>query len=161
MRDGGVLLLGLAILIGFRSECSGGEGPRYAVERDLKSFPQATPQEALASILKAIDLNRFDYLVAQLADPTFIDPRVRRLYGGRIEPQIEDTRARLDPFTIKLLRRFCKEGVCQIDKQTALVRLKDVSDRCVYLSVQNGRWFLEHRFQPPQGKQPSSLTADE
>ena len=50
---------------------------RFGVEPDLKTFPQATPKETLASVLKAIEGKRADYIVAHLADPEFVDRRVK------------------------------------------------------------------------------------
>jgi hypothetical protein len=118
---------------------------RYGIAPDPKTYPQATAKEALASVLKAIDAKRFEYLVAQLADPAFVDDRVKRLYGGRFEQQVEDTRTRLDPFAVKQLRRFLKDGTWEDGKDEASVRLKDVPERRVYLRRAGGRWYLEHR----------------
>src|SRR5690349_21732166 len=78
---------------------------RYGLALDTKAYPQATPKEALASMLKAIDEKKFDYLAAQLADPGFVDERVKKVYGGKFEEQVRDTQARLDPATVKQLRR--------------------------------------------------------
>ena len=86
------------------------DGTRYGIAPDLKTYPQATAKETLASVIKAVEDKRVDYVVAQLADPAFVDDRVKRLYGGRFEQQVEDTRARLDPLTIKQLQRFLKDG---------------------------------------------------
>ena len=36
--------------------------PRYAIDADLDTYPQATPKDALRSVLKAIDAQRIDYL---------------------------------------------------------------------------------------------------
>jgi hypothetical protein len=127
-------------------------GERYGIAPDLKTYPQATPKEALASALKAADAGRFDYLAAQLADPDWIDGRVKRLYGGRFEGQVEDTRARLDAPTLKLLRRFLADGAWQEDKDRASARLKDVSDSRVYLRRLGDRWYLEHRSAPAADK---------
>jgi hypothetical protein len=126
-------------------------GERYGIAPDLKTYPQGAPKEALASALKAADAGRFDYLAAQLADPDWIDGRVKRLYGGRFAGQVEDTRSRLDAPTLKLLRRFLAEGAWQEDKDQASARLKDVPDR-VYLRRLGDRWYLEHRSAPAKDK---------
>ena len=123
-------------------------GERYGVSPDLKTYPQATPKEALASVLKAAEAGRFDYLAAHLADPAWVDERVKRLYGGRFEGQVEDTRARLDPPTLKLLRRFLNDGAWREDQGTASARLKDVPNRGVYLRRVGDRWYLENRDAP-------------
>jgi hypothetical protein len=123
------------------------DGTRYGIAPDLKMYPQATAKQTLESILKAVESKRVDYVVAQLADPEFVDDRVKRLYGGRFEEQVEDTRARLDPLTIKLLRRFLKDGNWREEKDRVTVRLKADQQR-LYFKKDNGRWFVENASNP-------------
>ena len=118
-------------------------GTRYGIAVDVRTYPQGTAKETLASVLKAVEARRVDYLVAQLADPAFVDDRVQRLYGGRFEEQVEDTRGRLDARTVKLLERFLKDGDWQEDKERVTVRLKD-DDRRLRFKKIDGRWFMEH-----------------
>jgi hypothetical protein len=141
----------LAFAVGL-SVFAAGAGERYGIAPDLKTYPQGSPKEALASVLKAAEPGRFDYLAAQLADPAWVDGRVQRLYGGRFEGQVEDTRARLDPPTLKLLRRFLTEGAWGEGQGTASARLKDVPDSRVYLRRVGDRWYPEHRSAPPADK---------
>jgi hypothetical protein len=122
--------------------------PRYGQAPDLQNYPQATPQQALASVLKAVEDKRFDYLLAQLADPAFVDDRVKRLHGGSFEAAVEDSRQRLDPATVKLLGRFLKDGKWEERGDQAVARLELIQDRAVYLRRIDGRWFLEHRNKP-------------
>ena len=98
---------------------------RFGVALDLKAYPQATPKECLASILKAVEQKRFDYLAAQLGDPAFIDDRVKRVYGGRFDQQVEDTSTRFDPAAVKLLQHLLKDGVWTTDMNSANVHLKE------------------------------------
>jgi hypothetical protein len=135
-----------AVLLILTAAAARADGPRHGVALDLNTYPQATAKETLASVLKAVDNKRFDYLTAQLADPTFIDERVKRLYGGRFEQQVEDTASRFDPSTAKLFGRFLKDGEWTTDKDTANVRLKDVKDRAVFFRRIGARWYLEHRW---------------
>ncbi|HZT81960.1 MAG TPA: hypothetical protein VFA26_17170 [Gemmataceae bacterium] len=125
---------------------------RYGVQPDLKTYPQATPKEALGSVLKAIDNKRPDYLLAQLADPEWVDRRVKG-NGGRFEDLVAETRAKLldDPAAARQLRRFLTEGEWEAGETAASVKLKDVSDRRVYLRKAGGRWFMENRRQPEAG----------
>ena len=120
---------------------------RYGITPDVKTYPQDTAKETLASVLRAVEAKRVDYVVAQLADPRFIDQRVRGTYGGRFEEQVEDTRARLDPLTIKQLQRFLKDGKWKEEDKHVTVRLKG-EERCLNFKQENGRWFLEHASQP-------------
>jgi hypothetical protein len=125
-----------------------GKSSRYGIALDVKSYPQSTAKEALASVIKAIDDKKIAYLTAQLADPAFVDDRVKRLYGGKFDEQVQDTQARLDPSTVKQLKRFLKEGKWTITATSAVVTLEEVKDCCVRLVRKDGRWYLEHRFAP-------------
>ncbi len=147
MRRGFVLLFALTAG-GLGAAEPPKEGARYGIAPNLEAYPQATAKETLASVLKAIDAGRFDYLAAQLADPDWVDERVGRLFGGRFAEQVEDTRARLDPGTVKLLRRFLTDGEWTAAGDKESVRLKDVSDRGVFFRKKGDRWFLEHRSKP-------------
>src|SRR5450631_1681062 len=111
----------LAVLLILIVGIARADAPRHGIAHDPKAFPQATPKETLGSVLKAVESNRLDYLTAQLADPTFIDERVKRLYGGRFDQHVEDTASRFDPSTVKLLGRFLKDGDWTTEKDTASV----------------------------------------
>jgi hypothetical protein len=137
--------LSLLTLAAFLAVADDAKAVRYGIAPDAAAFPQKTPQETLASVIKAAEAKRFDYVAAHLGDPTFIDERVRRLYGGRFEEQIADTRNSLSPSAIALLKRFLKDGVWQVDKEAAVVTLKDVNARRVSCRLAGGRWFLEQR----------------
>ena len=123
------------------------DSTRYGIVPDLKTYPQATAKQTLKSLFKAVESKRVDYVVAQLADPAFVDDRVKRLYGGLFEEQVEDTRARLDPLTIKQLQRFLKDGNWQEEKDRVTVRLKD-DQRRLYFKRDNGRWFVVNASNP-------------
>ncbi len=149
MRKYACVLLGWLLLLsgGARGQDQAEGMTRYSIALDLPTYPQGTAKETLASVLKAIEAQRVDYVVAQLADPAFVDERVKRLYGGRFEEQVADSRARLDPLTVKLLRRFLKDGEWQENKERVRVRLKD-EERCLYFKKVKSRWFMENASKP-------------
>jgi hypothetical protein len=118
---------------------------RYGIAPDLTAFPQKTPQETLASVIKAAEAKRFDYLTAQLADPAFVDDRVQRLYGGHFAEQVEDTRTRMDEPTLVILRRFQKDGTWKVEKESAGVSVKEYPDRGIFFRLIGARWYMEHR----------------
>ncbi len=126
---------------------------RHGVEADLKAYPQGEPREALASVLKAVENKRVDYLLAHLADPDFVDRRVKD-NGGKLDELLKETTAKLlgDPGAAKQLARFLKEGEWQTTETTACVRLKDVPDRSVCLRKIDGRWFMQNRYKPETEK---------
>jgi hypothetical protein len=149
MRVGLALLFGLAFAGGLlAADGAVKAGARYGLEPDLAAYPQDAPKAALNSVLKAADAGKFDYLTAQLADPSFIDARIKLLFGGSFQEQVKDTRARLDSVALKELRRFLSDGEWMIGDAEASARLKDVSDRAVALRKIDGRWFLEHASKP-------------
>ena len=146
MRVGMAVFLGLAIAASlFAAADKPSPTSRYGVELDLKTYPQGTPKETLTSVLKAADSGQFDYLAAQLADPAFIDDRVKGLLAGNFEEQIKDTHARLDPPALKQLHRFLDDGEWTTGDDAASVRLADLTDRAVFFRKIDGRWYLEHR----------------
>jgi hypothetical protein len=122
---------------------------RQGIDPDLKTYPQATPKEALASVLKAIENKRVDYLIAHLADPEWVDQRLKDT-GGKLNELRQETTARLvdDPGAAKQLQRLLKEGEWENDSSSASVHLKEGTDRWVFLRKGNDRWFLENRWKP-------------
>ena len=72
-----MIAAGLVVLASAAALAADAPAKRFGVEADLKTFPQTTPKETLASILKAIELKRADYIVAHLADAEFVDRRVK------------------------------------------------------------------------------------
>jgi len=120
---------------------------RYGIELDRENFPQDTPKEVLESIMKAIQMKKVDYLVAHLADPAFVDQRVKEVHGGRFEDMVRETTAQLvdNPDTLKTFRRFLKEGKWEGEKGTAAsARVTGVKDTLFFRKIDD-RWFLENR----------------
>jgi hypothetical protein len=143
------VLLGLLLLpsSGAYGRDEAASATRYGIAADLRTYPQGTAKETLASLFKALEAKHVAYIVAQLADPAFVDDRVQRVYGGRFAEQVEDSRARLDPLTVKLLQHFLKDGEWQEDKDRVTVRLKE-EERRLYFKKDKGRWFMEHASKP-------------
>ena len=123
---------------------------RYGIQPNVELYPQATPKEALESAIKAIDSSRLPYLLAQLADPQWVDRRVAQLHGGSFDALVEETTQKLnhDRTSLKELRRFLSEGTWDVGNTTASAQLKDVPNHRVYLRKVGDRWYLESRQQP-------------
>lgn len=68
--------------------------PRYGVNINTRTFTQQTPQEALASVIKAIEENRFDVMVAHLIDEKTTEAKAAE-NGRLLESQVEDDLRRL------------------------------------------------------------------
>jgi hypothetical protein len=140
------LALGLAVLVVGQA--------RYNLAPRLKTYPQGTPKETLASVLAAIDDRRIDYLLAQLTDPEWVDRRVKDVYAGRFDELVQEATTTLagDPAKVKELRRFQKEGEWEGADTTASVHLKDVKDRQAFFKKIGTRWYLENRQKPESEK---------
>ncbi len=61
---------------------------RYKIDFNPINYPQKTPQETMKSIAKALDSGRYDYMLAHMVDPRFVDPRVAE-YQSLIYPKTE------------------------------------------------------------------------
>jgi hypothetical protein len=127
---------------------------RYGIEANLRDYPQETPKQTLASVLQAIDKGRINYLLAHLADPAFVDQRVKQFYGGNFDELVRETSDKLtsNPDAVKELRRFLKEGEWEAAETTATVKLKDIKDRQVFFRKIGQRWYLENRRRPEPPK---------
>jgi hypothetical protein len=127
---------------------------RYGVEPNLRDYPQETPKETLASVLRAVERGRINYLLAHLADPTFVDLRVKEVYGGDFEELVRETTGKLsdNPAAVKELQRFLKEGEWEGSDTTASAKLKENKDRQVFFRKIGRRWFLENRQKPEPAK---------
>jgi hypothetical protein len=119
---------------------------RFGIEADLKSYPQATPKETLGSLLKAVGNKRVDYVLAQLADPEWVDGRVKQT-GGGFAALVEESTARLvdDPAAVKRLEKLHASGEWKIETDAASVRLKDSDIPALFYRKVNGRWYVENR----------------
>jgi hypothetical protein len=120
---------------------------RFKVTPDLKAYPQATAKEAFASVLAAVKNKRIDYLLAQLADPDWVEGRIAAYEGG-FDELVKETTAKLDPPAVKRLGRFLADGEFETVDATAVVRLKDIKDRVVRLRRVDGRWYFQSLSKP-------------
>lgn len=121
------------------------ENNRYGVEIDKDAFPQATAKEALRSVLKAADAGRFDYLLAHLADPAYVEKQIKE--NGTFQKIVGVVKDRWtnDPENAKEMRRMLADGFWEETPETATVKLKDVKSRQLFLKKIGPRWYLENR----------------
>jgi len=147
-------ILGLVIASGSLAQQDKRPPARYGVEADLDNYAQAEPKAALESVLKAIDKKKTDYLLAQLADPQWVDNSVQKVYGGKFEEMVKETTSKLasDPTEVEELRRFLREGAWDAGDSEARATLKDIPDRQVSFRKIEGRWFFENQKKPDKGK---------
>jgi len=131
---------------------------RYGYEVEPAKYPQGSPDVALKSILQAIDDRRIDYVMAQLADPVFVDKKVTE-YKSRFQGP-EPARITLgfdrlvketaryfqdDPSLVRELRRFAKDAEWKLEEPAAVASVKGLPGRQVFMRKIQARWFLENR----------------
>lgn len=96
------MILGVAVLLtaaaGGRAQDADARIPaRYDLAPNTRAFPQATPQDALRSAIRAAEAGRYDYLLAHLLDPAVVDARIAdraKLLEGAAEQDLRALRAR-------------------------------------------------------------------
>ena len=86
---------------------------RFNVEYNKVNYPQSEAKAAFKSVVKAIDENRHEYLMAQLVDPVFVDARVAEYKALMFPPESllaedEEIAGELDPL-LKKRKIFAKE----------------------------------------------------
>ena len=127
---------------------------RFNIESDLDRLSQKTAKDTLRSVLTAIEAKRINYVLAHLADPVFVDQRVKDT-GGRFEVMVQETTKKLDSDAESLpeLRKFLTDGEWKEEETTASASCKDVRGKMIYFKKIGNRWFLENRTSPAKDKE--------
>ena len=80
----GLMLTLLAATFSLRIAAQEGEirqlDRRYNIDYNPINYPQKTPQEGLKAIVKAIDSGAYEYMLAHLVDPKFVETRVAEYF---------------------------------------------------------------------------------
>lgn len=135
--------------------------PRFGFNVDETTFPQDTPAKAMQSIALALDRKKVDYLLAHMADPTFVDSMVERY---KVDfPQAKEEGKRLlaferlvrettqyfenDPLIVRDLRVFAKVENWDSKDDIAIGIVEELPARRVFLRKVGERWFLENKQQ--------------
>lgn len=131
---------------------------RYGYDVQPLVYAQKTPQEAVTSIVRALDRNRYDYLMAHLADPRFVDPRVKAIMKD-ITQGSEEGRAIVafdklvkeikdhfleDAALIREMRLFAAQADWDVEGDRAVGVNPQLQGRQVVLRRIEDRWFLEN-----------------
>ena len=118
-------------------------------------------KEALQSAVKALEGKRVNYLVAQIADPAYVDNSIAEykkffqkgpeagktfLAFDRLVREVT-TYYTEDPELLNELRRFAKDGEWDAKEDKASATVKALPGRQVFMKKLEGRWFLENRQQ--------------
>lgn len=138
------MILATLLFVGWASMATA--QARHGFEPDLKTYPQATPKETLASLIAAIENKRIDYVLAQLTEPEWVDSRVKD--SGKFSTVLDEAKDKLldDPAPLKQLKQFAKDGEwIMADSSTASVSHKDVVGRQAFFRKIGDRWYLLNR----------------
>lgn len=154
--------LALVMLTGLTSaQDTGKQSKRYGIPADTTGYPQKSPLEAMQSVVKAVNNKQIDYLVAQLADPTYVDRMVAEYKSGiakgpegaktlqAFERLVEETAQYFanDPTVVRELRIFAKDAEFDTTGNTSVGSVKTIDGRRVFLKKIDDRWFLENKQQ--------------
>jgi hypothetical protein len=129
---------------------------RFGIEYNDELYPQGTPADAMKSIIKAIDREKVNYMMAQIADPTYVDywvdeykvdfPKAKE-EGRRIlafDRLVRETIMHFqnDPLVVKDLRAFAKTAKWTEEGDTAVGVVESIPARKVFFKKIGERWFL-------------------
>src|SRR5262249_19711182 len=146
------------VVLGAASPAQDKKAPnRYGFDVNEATYPQKTPADAMNSIARAIDRKKVDYLLAQMADPAYVDYWVERYKGDFTQAKEEGKRLlafdRLvrettdyflnDPLIVKDLRIFAKDAKWEEKDDIAIGTVESIPARKVFLKKVGDRWFLE------------------
>lgn len=146
----------LAVTVG--QEGADPNAKRFSFDVNGSRYSQKTPEDALKSVILAIENKKIDYLVAHLADPKFVDDRIKEYVKGQTGSDeartfraftrlVQETKDHFleDPLLVKELKLFAKEGKWKTDEKSASAALKNVPDRQVFMRKIHNRWYLENK----------------
>jgi hypothetical protein len=160
MRFPVALFLSCLLLAGATAQNKDKSGKRYLIAPNLELYPQDTPENALASVIKAIENKKTDYLLAQLTDPEFVDRQVQR-HAEALKPdkggeKLKDlaafdefvkavaTHLTEDPTLLKDLKRIAK-GDWERGDNAASASTKENKDKHAFFRKVGNRWYFENR----------------
>lgn len=112
---------------------------RYGVVYRPKGLPQATPKQALDSVITAAEKGEFAYLTAHLIEPGLIDARVNertRQFEGPVEDELALLRAKQQPVLDQILPEARVPSDVPRFKALVSVRSRERAFRQVTLDVQ-------------------------
>jgi hypothetical protein len=150
MRRVVALVVGMmpALVVFAQDKPPGAPAERFNVPSNIETYPQGSPKQVMGSVLKAIDRKRIDYLLAHLAEPSFVEEKVRQ-FGGRFEELVRETTIHFgeEMTAMRDFRRILNEGTAEGTGATVRVTHKDIKGRAVFLRQIGGRWFIENRWE--------------
>lgn len=158
----GIILAFVILCAAASAQDEGKKSPRrFGFDVDDITFPQKTPKEAMTSIAKALERKKVDYLLAQLADPAYVDYWVdqykddfplgkeegKRLLAFDRLARETNRYFENDPLIVKDLRAFAKLAEWKEEEGVAIGTVETIPARKVFLKKIGDRWFLKNEQQ--------------
>ena len=149
MRFGLALLLALGMsALAFSPSMAQDEKieKRFGLLLEAEVYPQTTPKELQASILKVLKRERYDYLVAHMMEPTFVDQRLQstRTTAEQLGKEIKG-KFEAQPELLKDLNKLLLDGEMTDAGTKATLKHKDVKNQQVFMKKVGERWYVENR----------------
>lgn len=153
-------LLSLAVVLSSVSFASAQEGkpkapeetpPRYGVAFKVRVYPQASPKEALNSLIEAVDKGDYGYIASHLMEPGYIDGQVASR-AKQAYPQIVANLAALRDFQQQNLDKVAPEARIPVDAEK-------FKDRALADATMAGFKQLVKDLQHQLGEDPETMIA--
>ena len=117
---------------------------RFGIALDEASFPQNSPENLRKSLLKALDLDKIEYLLAHLADPLFIDKNIKEVHEGSFAKQVAETREKLKKGLKSPLESLLKDGKLEVTAKSASLKDSTLKDFALSMKLENNKWYMEN-----------------
>lgn len=117
---------------------------RFGIALDEASFPQNSPENLRKSLLKALDLDKIEYLLAHLADPLFIDKNIKEVHEGNFAKQVAETREKLKKGLKSPLESLLKDGKLEVTAKSASLKDSTLKDFALSMKLENNKWYMEN-----------------
>jgi len=120
------------------------ESGRFGIVLDEATFPQNSPENLRKSLLKALNSDKIEYMLAHLADPSFIDKNVREVHEGDFAKQVAETREKLKKGLKSPLESLLKEGKLNASEKSASLKDPNLKDFIISMKLENNKWYMEN-----------------
>lgn len=120
------------------------ESARFGIALDEASFPQSTPENLRKSLLKALNSDNIDYMLAHLVNPLFIDKNVKEVHEGSFAKQVAETREKLKKGLKSPLESLLKDGKLEVTEKSASLKDSNLKDFIITMKLENNKWYMEN-----------------
>jgi hypothetical protein len=120
------------------------ESGRYGIAVDEATFPQNSPENLRKSLLKALESDKIDYMLAHLAHPAFIEKNVREVHEGDFSKQVSETKEKLKNGLKTPLETLLKTGKLEYSEKAGTIKDPGLKDFVIHMKLENNKWYMEN-----------------